>query len=202
MSDLDPRKHPQQERSRATVDAIVEATAQLLVEEGFHKMTTNGIAERAGVSVGSVYQYFPNKEAIVVAVVERFADEQLEILAEGIEASLSAPLEEAVHTLIDKMLEAKRSSPDLNRVLFGQLPPVGQIDILFRWTDAATQVVSTALEMRSDEFAPDDLELAAFLIVNACHGIVHSTVVNRPDLLDTEALADETTRLVLRYLKP
>src|SRR5205809_3073218 len=66
-----PRKHASQARSRATVDALIEATARILVREGFDKASTNRIAEAAGVSVGSLYQYYPGKEALVVAVIER-----------------------------------------------------------------------------------------------------------------------------------
>lgn len=64
-----------QQRSRATVDALVEATARILVREGFDKASTNRIAEVAGVSIGSLYQYFPGKEALVVAVIERHQQE-------------------------------------------------------------------------------------------------------------------------------
>ena len=70
-----PRKIASQERSRATVDALVEATARILVREGFDKASTNRIAEVAGVSVGSLYQYFPSKEALVAAVIERHNQE-------------------------------------------------------------------------------------------------------------------------------
>src|SRR5690242_21861949 len=66
-----PRKEACQERSRATVDALVQATARILVKEGFDKASTNRIAQVAGVSVGSLYQYFPSKEALVAAVIER-----------------------------------------------------------------------------------------------------------------------------------
>ena len=73
-----PRKHASQQRSRVTVDALIEATARILVKDGFDKASTNRIAEKAGVSVGSLYQYFPSKEALVAAVVhhaDRLSDE-------------------------------------------------------------------------------------------------------------------------------
>jgi AcrR family transcriptional regulator len=70
-----PSKVASQARSRATVDALVEATARILVKDGFDKASTNRIAELAGVSVGSLYQYFPSKEALVVAVIERHQQE-------------------------------------------------------------------------------------------------------------------------------
>ncbi|WOK17158.1 helix-turn-helix domain-containing protein [Rhodopseudomonas sp. BAL398] len=75
-----PRKIPRQARSRATVEVILDATALLLVDEGFEQTTTNRIAERAGVSIGSLYQYFPNREAVVGAVAQR------------VEAGISEPL--------------------------------------------------------------------------------------------------------------
>src|SRR5262245_9490004 len=70
-----PRKHASQQRSRATVDALIEATARILVKEGFDSASTNRIAEQAGVSVGSLYQYFPSKEALVAAVIQRHQQE-------------------------------------------------------------------------------------------------------------------------------
>ncbi|TIT73203.1 MAG: helix-turn-helix transcriptional regulator, partial [Mesorhizobium sp.] len=66
-----PRKNASQERSRATMDALIEATARILVRDGFDKASTNRIAEEAGVSVGSLYQYYPGKEALVAAVIDR-----------------------------------------------------------------------------------------------------------------------------------
>jgi len=68
-----PRKEPAQERSRVTYDAIVAATARVLVKDGYDALTTNRVAREAGVSVGSLYQYFPGKEALVAAVMEQHA---------------------------------------------------------------------------------------------------------------------------------
>src|SRR5262244_4119896 len=74
-----PRKQASQERSRATVDALIEATARLLVREGFDKASTNRIAQEAGVSIGSLYQYYPSKEALVAALLERHIDEIMQV---------------------------------------------------------------------------------------------------------------------------
>ena len=70
-----PRKRPSQERSRATVDTILDATARVLIHAGFDGLTTNAVATKAGVSIGSLYQYFPNKEAMVSALIERHMNE-------------------------------------------------------------------------------------------------------------------------------
>jgi AcrR family transcriptional regulator len=202
MSKATPRKKPKQKRSKATVAAILEATAQLLVDGGYHNLSTNKIAETAGVSIGSLYQYFPNKEAVVAAVVEEFADRQFEILVQGLgNLGPDADMESSVRELVHSMLEAKRCEPELSKVLFEELPPVGQIDVLKEWTQRACELVQAALEMRADEVRPDNLAIAAFVLVTACHGIVHTTVVDRPELLENDDLADETAELVLRYLE-
>lgn len=201
MSRKSKRRAPQQDRAKATVDAIIEATAQLLVEEGFHKTSTNRIAERAGVSVGSLYQYFKNKEAIVSALLERFAEEQFQFLAERLSEFEDTDLEEGVRRLVETLLEAKELNPELNKVFFEELPPIGQVDVLRDWTDQAVAVVSAALELRRDEIAMKNLDVAAYVLVNACHGIIHNTVVYRPQLLRDDALAEETTRMILGYLR-
>ena len=87
-----PRKAASQERSRATVDALVEATARILVKEGFDKASTNRIAEVAGVSVGSLYQYFPGKEALVAAVAERHQQQIMQTVQGEVAEVLALPV--------------------------------------------------------------------------------------------------------------
>src|ERR1700744_2897510 len=91
-----PRKFASQQRSRATVDALVAATARILVREGFDKASTNRIAEVAGVSVGSLYQYFPSKEALVAAVIERHQREIRQTVRGELAVALALPVEAAV----------------------------------------------------------------------------------------------------------
>jgi AcrR family transcriptional regulator len=200
MNDFEPRKKPKQARSRATFEAIVEAGAQLLVSEGYHGLTTNGLAERAGVSIGSLYQYFPNKEAVIASVVERFADRQFEVLVEGLEELADAPAEQVVRHLVQRILEAKRAEPELSRVLLQELPQIGQVDVLRDWTQRACQLVELALEARRDEIEVEDLQMAAFMAVTACHGVVQCTLLDRPGLLEDDVLTEHTTRLMLSYL--
>jgi AcrR family transcriptional regulator len=84
---LDPRKTPRQRRSAATVDAILEAAAHILERQGLAALTTNGVAERAGASIGSLYQYFPNKEAVLAALIRR----ERVALAASVAAALNGP---------------------------------------------------------------------------------------------------------------
>src|ERR1700729_3149422 len=106
-----PRKNASQERSRLTVDALLEATARILVREGFDKASTNRIAEVAGVSVGSLYQYFPSKEALVAALIDRHNQEVMRAVQNELSEVQDLPLEEAVRKLILVAVKAHRIDP-------------------------------------------------------------------------------------------
>src|SRR5688500_11026502 len=93
---LAPRKRPRQERSRATVDAIVQAAAYILVRDGYAKLTTNRIAERAGVNIASLYQFFPGKQAILAELQRRHVADQHEAMRETLEAHRGHDLETTV----------------------------------------------------------------------------------------------------------
>jgi AcrR family transcriptional regulator len=123
-----PRKHATQERSRATVDALIEATARILVREGFDKASTNRIAEEAGVSVGSLYQYYPGKEALVAAVIDRHNQEIMQVVRGALAEVASQPIEKAVRRLVAVAIEAHRVDPKLHRVLAEQIPRTGRLD--------------------------------------------------------------------------
>src|SRR3569832_52880 len=122
---INPRKDAAQERSRATVDALVEATARILVREGFDKASTNRIADLAGVSIGSLYQYYPSKEALVAAVIERHNREIMQVVRAALAEVAGQPLEPATRTLVASAIDAHRVDPDLHRVLSEQTPRSG-----------------------------------------------------------------------------
>lgn len=115
---LTPRKRPRQTRATVTLDAIFEATIQLLLADGLHRLTTTRVAERAGVSVGTMYQYFPHKQSLIYALNERY----LEALATRIEATCAAQegasLAQMVEALIETYWSAKTERADLTRALY------------------------------------------------------------------------------------
>src|ERR1700743_220286 len=103
-----PRKVASQERSRATVDALIEATARILVREGFDKASTNRIAQTAGVSVGSLYQYYPSKQALVPAVIDRHNQDLMELVRGALADVAEMPLEKAVRRVVTVVVDAHR----------------------------------------------------------------------------------------------
>src|SRR3984885_14751900 len=123
-----PRKSASQKRSHFTVNALLEATARILVREGFDKASTNRIAEVAGVSVGSLYQYFPGKEALVAAVIERHQQEIMQTVRGELAEIVALPLEQGVRRLVAAAVKAHRVDPKLHRVLAEQIPRVGKLE--------------------------------------------------------------------------
>ncbi len=195
-----PRKRPRQARSRATVDAIVDAAARILVEGGWDAFSTNRVAERAGVSVGSLYQYFPNKEALLAELQGR----HVALLERGLEETMDrvqdAPIPEAVAALIAANATAHLVEPELHRVLTAEVPHLGATDASTAFEQRAAARVRALLERRRRELAVRDLDLATYLIVRTVEGTIHEAVVERPADLASGAITREVTRLLVAYL--
>jgi AcrR family transcriptional regulator len=201
---IKPRKHASQERSRATVAALVEATARILVSEGFDKASTNRIAEVAGVSVGSLYQYFPSKEALVAAVIERHNRDIMQVVQGALEEAVSLPVEEAVRRLVAMAIEAHRVDPKLHCVLAEQIPRTGRLENVDSANRAAHAAFRSYLDSRRDELGVVDLGLAAFVCVTSIEAVAHNAVLHHVDLSKdaaVEPLIEDTTRLIVGYLE-
>lgn len=198
-----PRKHASQERSRATVDALVEATARILVREGFDKASTNRIAEVAGVSVGSLYQYYPGKEALVVAVIDRHNQQIMQVVRRALAEVASQPIAKAVRRLVTVAIEAHRIDPKLHRVLAEQIPRTGALENVEAFNRETYALLRTYLEGHRGEIRVTDLGLATFVCVTSIEALAHNAVL-RSESLSEElmgTLVDEATRLVVGYLQ-
>ncbi|QWP77117.1 TetR family transcriptional regulator [Lysobacter sp. K5869] len=199
-----PRKNASQDRSRATVDALVEATARILVKDGFDRASTNRIAEAAGVSVGSLYQYFPSKEALVAAVIDRHNDELTRTIRAAMAEVAGQPLEAAVRRLAVIAIQAHRIDPKLHRALTEQVPRTGRLENVELMNREAYGLFRAYLDAHREELRPVDLDMATFVCVHAIEAVTHNAVLYRPQLLAREgetALADEVTRLIVGYLR-
>jgi AcrR family transcriptional regulator len=197
-----PRKEPRQARSRATVDSLLDATARVLTRDGYDRASTNRIAETAGISIGSLYQYFPSKEAIVAALVEREVEAQFAIVADKMAELLDAPVEVAVRGLIEAIVASHRLHPKLHKVLTEEVPRVGALKRVVEVEQRTEELLRAGLEYRRAELHLRDPVLTAFLLSNAVEGVLHGALLYSPKLIDEAALVDELTRLVLRYLLP
>jgi AcrR family transcriptional regulator len=198
-----PRKSPTQQRSRATVDAIVDATARVLVRDGYDALSTNRVAQEAGVSVGSLYQYFPGKEALVAAVMEQHASRMQENIAERMKNAPPAATPEDVATeMIRAMLVAQQAEPKLHRVLVEQVPRIGALRRLHELFGNYELLVEAWLLENSDRIEVQDAKMAAFVLVAAVEGLVNRATLDRPDLVASGRLEEQILRLVLAYVVP
>jgi AcrR family transcriptional regulator len=199
-----PRKSASQGRSRSTVDALIEATARVLVKEGYDKASTNRIAELAGVSIGSLYQYFPSKEALVAAVIDRHAQEVSQVTRNALIKVAARPIEVAAREFVSVAIDAHRVNPKLHGVLSEQIPRVGRLENVEANIREGYTMVRGYLEAHRDEIDVADPDLAAFVCVTVVEALTHAAVLRRPDLLTDEKarrFVDDATRLLVRYLQ-
>ena len=199
---LNPRRRPVQGRSRATVDAIVEAAARVLARFGYAAATTNRIAERAGVSIGSLYEYFPNKDSILAALLERHTEAGGAAVLAALEAEIArgAPLPALLRALVAALLRQHRASPELHRVLFEEMPhPPGADACVLKSEDALAHRLRSALEADPACRAPD-ADLAAHLVVQTAEALAHRFVLHGIHGMPEARFAEEVSELLLRYL--
>ena len=199
-----PRKLASQERSRSTVDALVEATARILIKEGYDKASTNRIAEVAGVSIGSLYQYFPSKEALVAAVIDRHTQQVSDVTRNALVKVAAHPIEAAAREFVSIAIEAHRVNPKLHGVLAEQIPRVGRLENIEANVLDGYAFVRGYLEAHRDEIDVVDLDMAAFVCVTVVEALTHAAVLRRPDILTDEKarrFVDDVTRMLVRYLR-
>ncbi|HRI10740.1 MAG TPA: TetR/AcrR family transcriptional regulator, partial [Nannocystaceae bacterium] len=126
---MEGRRRPIQARSQATVEALLEATAQILAREGPAAASTNAIAARAGVSIGSLYQYFPDRDALIAELSRRHVAAMQAAVTAAISGVEDQPLEVAIRQLMGALVAAHRIDPRLDQALHRLLPLVGGAEI-------------------------------------------------------------------------
>ncbi len=192
-----PRKLPQQDRSKMTVEAILIAAAHILTEQGYDSASTNRIAQRADVSIGSLYQYFPNKEAITSALREHHVNEMVAIVESALHQSAHQPLEVALHQLVKACVAAHALNPMLHQVLNEQVPRLN--------ASAAEAKIITLLreflKQRCDQTQVQNLELSVFILERSIESLTHAAVLEHPELLKENQFEAEMTRLLWSYLR-
>ncbi len=197
-----PRKRPRQERSRDTVEALMIATARVLIEVGYDHASTNRIAETAGISIGSLYQYFPNKEALVAELCKRQGEKEFQILFDQMEQVAPLPLRRAIPELIRAIISAHRVEPKLHKVLMEQVPRVGALKNVRDLERRIGDLLRIQLEARRRQIRPRHLEHAVFILMHAVEAVTHAAVLDNPEYLDSDKLVEELSDLVMRYLVP
>lgn len=194
------RKTPRQARSKMMVETILDATARVLVEQGFSGTTTNRIADRAGISVGSLYQYFPSREALVAAVAQRYSETMKASLELLLVQTQAENLKTALRLLLSGITNVHAADPELSRILATELPRLGDMewrkDIALR----AIAIAESLLASHPNELR-DGLELksAAFVVAKASEAVMVSIAQNN-DGQDTETIEEALLDMLLLFL--
>jgi len=184
-----------------TLAAILDGAAQVFERYGYAAGTTDAIAERAGVSVGSVYQYFPNKDAILVALVGRHIDDGFALVEELLGAPSAIDLEATLHRFVDAMMAHHEQAPRLHSVFFEEAPlPIELRRSLEQRENALVEGVARLLTALPG-MKLDDPDLSAYLVVRCVEGLVHSFVLHPPPEIAGDAFSDELVKLLKCYLE-
>lgn len=197
---LAPRRRPRQARSQETTRAILEAAARVFAAQGYAAGTTNRIAAAAGVSIGSLYEYFPNKDAILVALMERHIVEGEAAMRALMAQTRPGPLRTQIRTFVQAMIALHAQAPRLHRVLFEEAPvpaPVWRIlaAVERRMVEDVERYLAAQREVRVR-----DRSLAARLVVHVVEDLTHRFVLHRDGDVEAERYVDEVTALVTSYL--
>lgn len=194
-----PRKLPTQARARATYDAILEATAQVLAGEGIDSLNTNRVAEVAGVSIGSLYQYFPNKDSMMQALIDSYADKFIQHLQGYLGQLSAAPASGAVRSYVKAMLGLPRENPDLHRAFVLVVFKLGHASIR-ALEEQLMFVVRSYLETQRHRIIPQDLDLATFILVTTVESVTNIALLKHPEYISSEAFEIELSNIITRYL--
>jgi AcrR family transcriptional regulator len=197
------RRRPRQGRAQATFDAVLEAAAELIAQRGYARTTTNTIAERAGISIGSLYQYFPNKTAILVSLLERHIYDVQPLIAEGVRllADPAMPFEDGLRRLFVRLIDAHRHNPRLQEVLSEEVPHPPSIQRLRHKLEGGYAAqVAEILRQRPDVEAKDP-EVAAHIIVVVSEAATYWLSHSAPRAADKGRYVEEVVRLLGAYAR-
>jgi AcrR family transcriptional regulator len=191
---------PRQSRAQETVEALLTATKTLLIRGGAEAATTNAIAKLAGVSIGSLYQYFPSREALIAELSRRHVTQVLKLIFGEIEALMGTSIRVGARRLIRLMLDVHRQDPQLHAAIYASHPDLGARAQLMQMEAEVMGMARSYLERHRDELVVDDLDRATFVVVTTVESLTHDAALRRPELLESEGFVEDVTRLILGYL--
>ncbi|MGU3651928.1 TetR/AcrR family transcriptional regulator [Mycolicibacterium sp. A43C] len=196
---LQPRKRPRQQRSARTRDQILDAAVEVFAQHGYARGTTNRIAEHADVSVGSLYQYYPNKDAILIELAGRHLDAGVAATADRLKAGAIASVRDAMHSIVLAAIDNHRHDPEFLRVLIDQAPRTHEL-----MAKVAEQQQESVQELKKllngrPEVIVDDKDAAARLVVLTIESVIHQAM-SAPKDLDANTLQTELVSMLTRYL--
>jgi AcrR family transcriptional regulator len=199
-SALQPRKTPVQARSAASVDAILQATIQVLLAVGKERLTTTRVAARAGVSVGTLYQYFPNKSSLLQACLKRHMDEVVRAMEQACVLHKSKGLLEMATAIVFAYLNAKMRDAKTSATLYAVSSDVDGAAMVKAASARAHRAV-VDMFATAQEGLTKDPEVVATIVLAALNGIARKLLESKLPERELEPLRNELIVLIHAYLR-
>jgi AcrR family transcriptional regulator len=196
---LKPRKVPAQSRSKITVDAIFEATIQVLIADGLQRLTTTRVAERAGVSVGTLYQYYPNKQSLLFVVLERHLRRISQSMESAARDSHHKPLKVMVRHVVIAFVAAKTANLDESRALYAVASEIDSVELVVEAGNRINASLAAMLATAADRKIKDPM-LTAFYLFSAMVGPARAMLEGGAAASMLQTLAGHLERLCMGYL--
>jgi AcrR family transcriptional regulator len=191
-------KSPTQERSKQTVSHILEACARIISREGYFSVTTDKIAVEAGVSIGSLYQFFGNKESVVSALIKQLIEDDRQYFFERMKPFETLPVPERIPKMIEIGFEIYRMKPELRASLQAVRLYLTDADYLTQ----SRRIFAEFVRKNLPPIAPGrDGDKVAFITVTAFLSIMNSAILDTPDLVNDPSLVNEMTLMFKKYLE-
>ncbi len=197
---VEPRKSPVQARSTASVDAILKATVQVLLRVGKEKLTTTRVAERAGVSVGTLYQYFPNKSALLRAALKRHMDVMFAEVQRVCAEQRGQPVEQMVEELATAFLAVKMRDLKTSRALYAVSSDVEGAKVAAGTTARANEAIVELLQSAPETLATD-LRLVATVLQSTIAGVKRQLLESGAPEAQFEMVRRELVLVVRSYVR-
>ncbi len=194
------RRAPRQERSKVTADAIVEAAALVFVEHGVQKSTTSQIAARAGVSVGSLYQYFPNKHALLAALYAREAQLLEQVLQQMLVEIGFDDTTRLIRAFVSRTLEVFEAKIELYRLLLDEVPRSAGLELHHQIDDRGVAALRPLFALGADRIKPRDPDIAAALVVRTYRYNTVAALRHPMTEAQRTCFIDELTAMLSGYL--
>lgn len=195
--DLTPRKLPQRAHGKASFEAVVEGCARLLRDDGPLGLSTNAIADRAGVGIGTVYEFFPNKEAIVAQVAERALGELFAEMERAAEEGVKLPVRDGTHLWLSRVTDHLARDRELYRIIFREVDYLRDLPAMIEAEKRFTDLVRTVRDRISSKVRLRDVKVQTWLITRLLYAIVFELAFAEDETLDREAVIAEYVRVGL-----
>ena len=196
---FEPRKTPVQARSTVTVEAISEATIQVLLSHGADRLTTTRVAQRAGVSVGTLYQYYPNKQSLLFAVMENHLNNVMASVEAACERAHQKPLAVMIKEMVEVFVDAKMERADISVALYQVSADVRRPALLKRISQRSRKAVEAMLQTAPDTKSPPD-KFAIDIMLSAMAGAMRSLLEARPSPATVRKAREQLVLLCQSYM--